>query len=76
MNCNGLLEKIRTRSREILNGYLDLPQVTMDEGLRYFIGLSIWSELGGGAGSGLVGALILLQSAYEEIVDFTSTSVK
>ena len=60
MNYNGLLEKIRTHSREILNGYLDLPQVTTDEGLLEFIGLSVWSKSGRGAGSGLVGALVLL----------------
>ena len=76
MSCNGLLEKVQTRLRGNLNGYLDLPQVTTDEGLQEFFGLSVWGESGGGAGSGLVGALVLSQSAYEVIVDLTSSSVK
>ena len=37
---------------------------------------SVWSKSVGGAGSGLVGALMLAQSAYEETVDLTSSSVK
>jgi len=65
MNRAGLLEKVRIRTRGLLNGYLDLPQVTTDEGLREFIGASVWSEAEGGVGAGLVGALVLAQTAYE-----------
>jgi len=62
MNREILFDKIRNRTRELLNGYLDLPQVTTDEGLKEYIGPSVWKE----HGAGLVGALVLAQLALEE----------
>ena len=62
MNREVLFDKIRKRTRELLNGYLDLPQVTTDEGLDEYIGPSVWKE----QGAGVVGALVLAQLALEE----------
>jgi fructokinase len=62
MNREVLYDKIRSRTKELLNGYLDLPQVTTEEGLKEYIGPSIWKE----QGAGLVGALVLAQVALEE----------
>mmetsp|Transcript_1164 Transcript_1164/g.3138 ORF Transcript_1164/g.3138 Transcript_1164/m.3138 type:complete len:418 (-) Transcript_1164:54-1307(-) len=42
---------IRKRMREILNGYLDLPQITTDEGLDKYISGSAWGHRAGVAGS-------------------------
>ena len=66
MNREILYEKIRIRTQEHLNGYLDLPQLTSTEGINAYIAPSVWSEAKGGPGPGLVGALTLAQAAYEE----------
>jgi fructokinase len=65
-----LFDKIRSRTRILLNGYLDLPQVTTDEGLKNLIVPSIWSSLqeSQGVTAGLVGALTLAQKAYEKTI--------
>jgi len=62
MNREVLYDKIRSRTKELLNGYLDLPQVTTEEGLIEYIGPSVWKE----QGAGMVGALVLAQVALEE----------
>ena len=62
MNREVLYDKIRSRTKELLNGYLDLPQVTTEEGLKEYICPSVWKE----QGAGLVGALVLAQVALEE----------
>jgi len=62
MNRNILYKKIRERTRKLLNGYLDhLDPVSTVEGLDDYIGPSIWKDQ-----AGLVGALVLAQSVYEE----------
>lgn len=65
-----LFDKIRSRTRLLLNGYLDLPQVTTDEGLKSLIVPSIWSSLqeSHGVTAGLVGALHLALKAYEKTI--------
>jgi len=66
MNRSVLYGKVRARTRELLNGYLDLPQVVTDSGLEEYISPSVWKEgNAGGAGPGLVGALVMAQVAYE-----------
>ncbi len=62
MNRVVLYEKVRARTKELLNGYLDLPQVTTDAGLEEFISPSVWKK----EGTGLVGALAMAKVAYEE----------
>jgi len=78
MNRTILYDKIRMRTKELLNGYLDLEELTTEEGLRGYIGPSVWSEGSNGSGSGggadagakispgLVGALVLAKLALEE----------
>ena len=66
MNRVVLYEKIRLRTQDLLNNYLDLPQLSSKEGIDSYIGPSVWSESNGGPGPGLVGALTLAQAAYEE----------
>jgi len=70
MKRSVLFDKIRSRTRILLNGYLDLPQVTTDEGLKNLIVPSIWSSLlkSHGVTAGLVGALTLAQKAYEKSI--------
>ena len=58
MNRTGLLEKIRKRTVELSNGYLDLP------GMSTFIVASAY-----GSDSGLTGALLLARQAYEDSKD-------
>jgi fructokinase len=65
MNRTIIYEKIRTKTKELLNGYIDLKQVDTDFGLKEFIGPSIWTE-NDGYGAGLVGSLALAKHAYEE----------
>ena len=60
----------RSRTKELLNGYLDLPQVTTDAGLEEFISPSVWKK----EGTGLVGALAMAKVAYEEQQQQTSAS--
>jgi len=67
MNRTVLFEKIRYRTRELLNGYLDLEQITTDDGLKEYIGPSIWKE-SDGYGAGLVGSLVLAQIACRESI--------
>ena len=74
MNRQILYQKIRLRTQELLNGYLDLPQLTTKEGIDSYIGPSVWSEAEGGPGPGLVGALSLAQAAYEECAKTTGTT--
>lgn len=62
MNRRILYDGIRQRTRELLNGYLDLPQITTEEGITEYIGPSIWEK----EGPGLVGALVLAQLAFQE----------
>eukprot|EP01083_Nonionella_stella_P287701 979400_1 len=84
MNRSILYDKIRVRTKELLNGYLDLEELTTEEGLRGYIGPSVWSEgkgggnNGNGAGAeiispGLVGALVLAKLALEEQQQSTGT---
>jgi fructokinase len=65
-----LFDKIRSRTKVLLNGYLDLPQVNTEEGLANLIVPSTWSMLQeqNGVTAGLVGALTLAQRAYEKSV--------
>lgn len=63
MNRTVLYDKIRLKTRELLNGYLDLEQITTDDGLKEYIGPSVWKE-SDGHGAGLVGSLVLAQIAY------------
>ena len=60
MNRKGLLEKIRKRTVELLNGYLDLPDMSS------YITASAY-----GSDAGLTGALLLAQQAYEDSKDPT-----
>lgn len=54
MNRKGLLEKIRKRTLELLNGYLELPEIdTLITGSSY------------GSDVGLIGAVLLAQQAHE-----------
>jgi fructokinase len=62
MNRDILFDMVRQRTRELLNGYLDLPQITTMDGLREYIRPSIWKR----EGPGLVGALVLAQSALKK----------
>ena len=62
MNRKVLYDKTRVRTKELLNGYLDLPQVTTEAGLKNYIAPSVWES----EGPGLVGALVLAQVAYEQ----------
>jgi fructokinase len=64
MNRTIIYDKIRSKTKELLNGYLDLEQVTTDDGLRDYIGPSVWKE-SEGHGAGLVGSLVLAKSAYD-----------
>eukprot|EP00957_Ditylum_brightwellii_P133093 10148504-Ditylum_brightwellii.AAC.1 len=61
MNRTILYERIRSQTQNILNGYLDVSQVTTENGLKDYISCSCWGEKGG-----LVGALSLALDAYEE----------
>ena len=45
---------VRKKTRELLNGYLDLPQFTTNDGLRRYICESVWVYR-----SGLVGTVAL-----------------
>lgn len=72
MNRVVLYEKVRIRTRELLNGYLDLPQVTTDAGLEEYISPSVWKD----EGPGLVGALVMAQVAYEEASSCSSDDAK
>jgi fructokinase len=54
MNRNGMIEKIRKRTIELLNGYLELPDISS------MITLSSY-----GADVGLTGAILLAQQAIE-----------
>lgn len=65
MNRTVIYEKIRSKTRELLNGYLDLEQITTDDGLKEYIGPSVWTE-SNGHGAGLVGSLVLAQIAYDQ----------
>eukprot|EP00557_Chaetoceros_sp_GSL56_P011664 CAMPEP_0176477664 /NCGR_PEP_ID=MMETSP0200_2-20121128/755_1 /TAXON_ID=947934 /ORGANISM="Chaetoceros sp., Strain GSL56" /LENGTH=417 /DNA_ID=CAMNT_0017873513 /DNA_START=251 /DNA_END=1504 /DNA_ORIENTATION=+ len=62
MNRGVLYDMIRERTRELLNGYLDVPQITTRKGLEDYIRPSIWKK----EGPGLVGALVLAQLALQE----------
>ncbi len=62
MNRDILYNKIRSQTKELLNGYLDLEQVTTDDGLKEYIGPSVWSRYG----AGLIGSLALAQKAHDE----------
>mmetsp|Transcript_13902 Transcript_13902/g.16886 ORF Transcript_13902/g.16886 Transcript_13902/m.16886 type:complete len:253 (+) Transcript_13902:430-1188(+) len=65
MNRTILYDKVRMKTKELLNGYLDLRQVNSDDGLKEYIGPSVWKE-SDGHGAGLVGSLVLAQCAYNE----------
>ena len=56
-----LFDMVRARTREILNGYLELPEVTTDAGLREYIGPSAWGDR-----AGLVGAFALARGAMAQ----------
>lgn len=56
-----LFGRVRERTRGILNGYLDLPEVTTDAGLREYIGPSAWGDR-----AGLVGAFALARRARSD----------
>jgi len=56
-----LFEMIRTRTREILNGYIDVEEVIDPDRMRNLIVPSAW-----GNNAGIVGALSLAVTAYEE----------
>lgn len=65
MNRKVLFDKIRRRTKDLLNGYLDLHQVNTFAGLQEYICPSVWSDTE--AGPGIVGALVLAKLALEEI---------
>ena len=71
MNRTVLYDKVRNRTKELLNGYLDLPQVNSETGLNEYIAPSFWKK----EGAGLVGAIALAQVAYEEGSSCTSEDV-
>jgi len=56
-----LYEKIRTRTKEILNGYIDTDEMRGDESMKRFVREPTWGDK-----AGIVGALILGKIAYEE----------
>ena len=56
---------MRLKTRELLNGYLDLEPITTDDGIKEYIGPSVWKE-SDGYGAGLVGSLVLAQMAYDD----------
>jgi fructokinase len=56
-----LFAKIRSRTRELLNNYVQVPSVLVDSELDKFIGPSTW-----GNAAGVVGALNLAKVAYDE----------
>ena len=56
-----LFEMVRKRTREILNGYIAVERVTDEVRMRDLIVESVW-----GNEAGIVGALSLAVSAYEE----------
>ena len=64
-----LFPKIRTRTRELLNGYVQLPAILDDAELDKFISPSTW-----GNSAGVVGALNLANVALAESKDKQSTS--
>jgi len=72
MNRTILYDNIRSRTKELLNGYLDLPQVNTEAGLKEYIGPSVWCK----EGPGLVGALVLAQVAFEKAQEENATSSK
>jgi len=63
MNRKVLFDKIRRRTKEILNGYLDLSQVNTSEGLEEYICPSVWCDTE--VGPGIVGALVLAKFALQ-----------
>lgn len=73
MNREVLYDMVRERTRELLNGYLNVPQIITREGLKDYIRPSIWKK----EGPGLVGALVLAQLALQEkqTVDETTRMV-
>ena len=71
MNRTVLYDKVRNGTNELLNGYLDLPQVNSETGLNEYIAPSFWKK----EGAGLVGAIALAQVAYEEGSSCTSEDV-
>lgn len=64
MKRNILFDKIRKKTMELLNGYLDLPQVNTAKGLKEYICPSVWSHTD--VGPGMVGALVLAKMALAE----------
>jgi len=56
-----LFEMIRSRTKEILNGYIDVEAVTGEDNMKNLIVESEW-----GNNAGVVGALSLAVKAYEE----------
>ncbi|GMI33847.1 hypothetical protein TeGR_g1581 [Tetraparma gracilis] len=56
-----LFARVRARTRQILNGYVQRPEILEDGGLAAFIGPSTW-----GNEAGVVGALNLARLAREE----------
>ena len=62
MNRSIIYKRMRSRTKELLNGYIDLDQVTTEDGLNNYISPSVWNE-SEGYGAGLVGALTLAQLA-------------
>lgn len=64
MNRKVLFDKIRRRTKELLNGYLDLCQVNTMEGLNEYICPSVWSDTE--AGPGIIGALVLGKLALQD----------
>ena len=56
-----LYDTVRKKTGEILNGYLDLPQFTTDDGLRGYICESVWGDR-----AGLVGAFALALGALKK----------
>jgi len=69
MKRNGLIDKIRSRTSYLMNGYVDLPPVNSDE-MKYLISTSSF-----GRDIGLIGAMVLAQRAIiEDMEDNTADS--
>ncbi len=60
---NGLIEKVRERTRVLLNGYIQIPQILEDDQLEQFICKSTW-----GNNAGVVGALVMAWSCARDAV--------
>eukprot|EP01031_Cornospumella_fuschlensis_P028310 gene28310-34182_t len=61
MNRSGLLDKVRSQTVQLLNGYIDVPQITTADGIRQLIQQPTW-----GGKAGIIGAAYLAQHAYAQ----------